>query len=483
MFSMKHLSCQGGLFCLLLAVLYLLPLYWPHYFAHDVQRLAQHLLLLFVLPVLGLYLPQAKLSNKNIFLCLLLSLATALAYCHGVVLLEYGLLGLLLLAALLYSRCRVPDHNVYVGVVVLASLQALLALSSLLGSLITWEPLRLFDLSVVYSNYRFLNHAQTVWIPMLFAVLYFCSAQQRKALLLITGLVIFHWVLIFQMGARATTIGLMLAALLTLLLFRAYAWPLVKRFFVLAFLGWCLKILIFDVFLPAVGPPVEDAQMAARLQQLDQPRLQLWHRAWVGIQRSPWLGNGASSFASFEQLQRDIDTEPKLVSAVGAYGAHPHNFYLQIGYEFGLPFLFFCLGTALWLLWRMSRALLAQPAGSRREMGLCLWLGLLAVAIDALFSGNFVMPMAQCWIAVLLGLSLKGYDENRLASEQSSVAFAEPFWRPRRLLFLLMLAAAMTLQGALVWRELPELKVDFENREKIFATGIRNPRFWSHGWH
>ncbi|MCA3168017.1 MAG: hypothetical protein ING22_05620 [Burkholderiales bacterium] len=47
----------------------------------------------------------------------------------------------------------------------------------------------------------------------------------------------------------------------------------------LAALGLVLKLLVFDVLFVALGTPVEDASLAAKLQQIDQPRLQLWHRA------------------------------------------------------------------------------------------------------------------------------------------------------------------------------------------------------------
>jgi O-antigen ligase len=468
-------------FCLLLAVLYLLPLYLPSYLAHDVQRWSQHILLLFVLLVLGLRLPQALLGTKNLSLLVVICLLAAANVYFAPASPEYLLLTLLLLGAVLYSRAQVSKRYIDAAVVVLAAVQAMMALSSVVGSIITSEPLHLLDLSLVYSNYRFLSHTQTVWVPLCFAVLCLYNIE-RRMLLALGGLIVFHWVLIFQLGARASIVGLFTAALLVLLVFGMRAWPLVRRFFMLAALGLVLKLLVFDVLFVALGTPVEDASLAAKLQQIDQPRLQLWHRAWVGIKRSPLLGNGASSFASREQLQLDIATEPTL-APVGAYGAHPHNFYLQLAYEFGLPLTLLFLGAVILLLWRMRAVLQLQKTGSSYQVGLCLWLGLLAVGVDALFSGNFVMPVAQCWIAALFGLSLKWCYENGTKPASYTTAKVGNFWGFRRFFLLLMLGFLMILQGALLWRDLPELKANFDQQEKAFTTGIRNPRFWSYGWH
>ncbi|MCA3148923.1 MAG: hypothetical protein ING18_07535 [Burkholderiales bacterium] len=261
-----------------MALLYVLPLHLQDYTAHDVQRWSQHILLLFVLLVLGLRLPQALLGTKNLSLLVVICLLAAANVYFAPASPEYLLLTLLLLGAVLYSRAQVSKRYIDAAVVVLAAVQAMMALSSVVGSIITSEPLHLLDLSLVYSNYRFLSHTQTVWVPLCFAVLCLYNIE-RRMLLALGGLIVFHWVLIFQLGARATIVGLFSAALLVLLVFGVRAWPLVRRFFMLAALGLVLKLLVFDVLFVALGTPVEDASLAAKLQQIDQPRLQLWHRA------------------------------------------------------------------------------------------------------------------------------------------------------------------------------------------------------------
>jgi hypothetical protein len=94
-----------------------------------------------------------------------------------------------------------------------------------------------------------------------------------------------------------------------------------------------------------------------------------------------------------------------------------------------------------------------------------------------------VSSIAQCWIVALFGLSLKWCYENGTKPGSYTTAKVGNFWGFRRFFLLLMLGFLMILQGALLWRDLPELKANFDQQEKAFTTGIRNPRFWSYGWH
>jgi hypothetical protein len=117
-------------------------------------------------------------------------------------------------------------------------------------------------------------------------------------------------------------------------------------------------------------------------------RLQLWARAWEMVQAHPWVGAGPAHFA---HVARDLP-----------YGAHPHNWVLQVASEWGLPALFFlCAALAL----SISKLLrLRWVVAAKQRDTLTAWLvtgG--AILVDGLFSGLIVMPVSQLWIALYLG--------------------------------------------------------------------------------
>ena len=95
------------------------------------------------------------------------------------------------------------------------------------------------------------------------------------------------------------------------------------------------------------------------------------------IQADPWAGAGPAHFAHYG---RDLP-----------FGAHPHNWVLQIGSEWGLPALV-CLCAALLLSFRR----LSRHGNFASENKLALpaawWVTGTAIVVDGLFSGIILMP-------------------------------------------------------------------------------------------
>jgi O-antigen ligase len=82
----------------------------------------------------------------------------------------------------------------------------------------------------------------------------------------------------------------------------------------------------------------------------DPSRLMLMQSAWLMIQDHPWLGTGLGSF-------RLLYPSYRYLSEAGTAGGWVHNDYLQLWQEAGLPMLLLLLGLAVWVAWRMWRAL------------------------------------------------------------------------------------------------------------------------------
>jgi O-antigen ligase len=161
-------------------------------------------------------------------------------------------------------------------------------------------------------------------------------------------------------------------------------------------------------------------------------------------------------------------------------GAHPHNFILQLGSEWGI------IATVLFLLiscyacqrWFMKIHLFYQA--NRRDEGeslvyLAVTSSILAVAAHSMVTGNFVMPLSQLIIFMVIGWALGIFsgktDEPRPLSTP----------RPSSLiLFSLIIMAVLFVIYAFYPDFIPFRQWIAQTSQQ--NPGILHPRFWSQGY-
>ncbi|MGC9268979.1 O-antigen ligase family protein [Acidiphilium sp.] len=161
--------------------------------------------------------------------------------------------------------------------------------------------------------------------------------------------------------------------------------------------------------LKIVSPPSFDKLVGETSLQIrhfaKSPYGELYTRATVMIEHSPWHGYGFNGFLYFCPEPKFDAGLPALGIgptnlARGACNIHPHNFYLQAAIDAGIGglALFAALNLA-WLL-ALARGMLRQP------MQLGAFIGVLTYAWPLASTDNFaVLPMAG-WLFVMLGLGL-----------------------------------------------------------------------------
>jgi O-antigen ligase len=274
----------------------------------------------------------------------------------------------------------------------------------------------------------------------------------------------FCW--LFFSGGRATLLALAAGAALVLLLFgrRATRWVFVLA--VAAGVGALLNLLLFE-FVPSaldLGRDFFSGDFAARSSaDVGTPRKYLWSLALDYVKESPLLGIGPMHYAA------RVNTE----------AAHPHNFYLQLAAEWGLPFATLTIGAAFLGTFKLARTARSLPEGevADRALGMGLLAALCGIAADAMFSGNFVMPMSQLWIAFAAGLAI-AYAQR--ASPPPLTAHANAV--VRRGLVILLCAASLVaiLRGTLP--EVLDVNAQVEQTRKLVPNPVDTPRLWSHGW-
>jgi O-antigen ligase len=297
------------------------------------------------------------------------------------------------------------------------------------------------QLIVGFDNYRFLNHVQTISLPML--GLMAARMPDRGRRLFWWGVTALWWMLLFLSAGRGTFVGLIVAI--------AIVWGMLHK----AAASWCCSMLLSGLvglvvylFFYAVIPMLRGLEpfglfFAIASRTTENPtsgRLQLWMRTLKMVGEDPWLGAGPLHFAHFgSDLQ---------------ISASPHSWLLQIASEWGLPALFLLCGAlalALLKLWELRKVITAKDQNT-----LTAWLVTgAAILVNGLVSGLIVMPTSQLWIALYVGCAW-GW------TYSFSPAVKTVEFRPTTVRRSLVSLAALLLILAVVhgtWFELKELGI------------------------
>ena len=348
------------------------------------------------------------------------------------------------------------------GSTLYAFLLALLALSPLIKR----TPLDWASLVVGFDNYRFFNHVQTVALPLL-AIAALHAADERTARLgrrVAWFSMIVYWAYAFCSGARGTGLAIAAAMAGATMMAGWRATAQVHRTLILSAIGGAVVYAVIFLLLPAAGllPVGAPAERSLPSLASDSSRLLLWRIAWDDIQALPWLGIGPMHYAHFPN--------PK--------AAHPHNVYLQVAAEWGIPMLVILLALAGRALWRFARAVRGAAESTIRAEGGGLLVACLAFLADGFVSGNFVMPVSQMWIVLCCAWTIAWYRRHGPAT--ASPPPWAPVWHRAAAAALLVSQLWLVVD---VWPEAGDLRAHLAHVQQDIVRNARtSPRFWSDGW-
>jgi O-antigen ligase len=372
---------------------------------HDRQRCVELLVLAFCAAAVALGRRGRGLANVSLPVRLSLAgfftlgLASALAaWSPRHALYEWSSLMLMVMLAIVVSgevaqagRDGLLRIQHCVGAAcLLYSLRVLLMYAAALAS---GYQIDMYGLAIGFSNPRFLNHAQTALLPLLVLL----SLQAPVGSLLRRGwfaLAAFWWALLFVSEARASVLALAAGCAAAFLSCRPQARSFLKFMGLTALAGAVIYITLF-IFLPmlvGLKPVGSVANVVARTAADPASHREfLWALAWRLIVEHPWLGAGPLHFAHYGA---DLQT-----------GAHPHDWVMQIGAEWGVPALLciFCLiGFGARALLR-SAARIAPSDLPNQQVLATFVVAIAAILVDGLFSGVLVMPQSRLAIALVAG--------------------------------------------------------------------------------
>jgi putative inorganic carbon (hco3(-)) transporter len=324
------------------------------------------------------------------------------------------------------------------------------------------------DFTPGFSNIRHFNHVETVGLPLL-ALMYLLTPRGARLRWLWMATAIIWWADLFLTAGRGTMVGIMAACIVLLITRGRSALPMLRTVLMSGLAGAVVYVVFFVLVPKAVGmlPFGELPNMISRsVTDPASGRTFLWKLAVSLIESHPWLGVGPIHFAHYASSLR--------------VGAHPHDWMLQIGAEWGLPALFgLCIALAL-----AARSVLAT--GARIEQGdsannnmLAAWvLAGAALLVDGMVSGVLVMPQSQLTITLFIALAA-GWTWARNPETPRSGSQ----WQGRVLSVVTLLAvAAMVLGTAPQFADKLAKRPQTPAEAKANGTEYGWPRQWMWGY-
>jgi O-antigen ligase len=326
-----------------------------------------------------------------------------------------------------------------------------------------------FDLTPGFNNYRFFNHAQTTALPLL--VLLFALAPRGSRLRWVWLLLAASWwAMLAVTSARGTVAGLAAGCVVALAVRGRHAFAFLKAGALSVLAGAAVYLVLFKWIPVAAGfLPFGDLGRVVERTVADpgSGRQYLWQLAIDLIAAHPLLGAGPLHFAHY--------------GAKLSYGAHPHDWVLQIAAEWGIPALL-CLVVAIG-----AGALALVRAGKRvpdgdlpgQDILAALIVAGAAILVDGLVSGVLVMPQSQLMIVLYIGCAA-GWSR-RLGSAGGTAATVSASSRAGG---AAVLVAAMLALGNGVWPEIVARvrQEPLTAQQEAINHGASWPRLWAQGY-
>lgn len=336
------------------------------------------------------------------------------------------------------------------------------------GGLSLGNRLAVDDFTPNFSNIRFLNHTQTSTLPLL---LMLCCLTPRtsKFRWLWLAVTTYWWLALYATSARGTLMGMAVGCAVVALVARQRAVPYLRVIGLTAISA----VAAYYVLLVAIPPMFGIEGMSAFSDTFNRTaadptsaRTYLWQRALSLIVQHPWLGVGPMHFAHHAGDMH--------------LGAHPHDWLLQIAAEWGVPALLcllIAIGLGLRALVRTGARIPADDTDNQTIFA-ALLVGAVAILVDGLVSGIFVMPQSQLGVALYLGCAL-GWQRHLTPAVPHRVPH-----RAARIVMTASVVAAMVAVVTAVWSDVPARwrDDDLTPAQQAANTGMLSPRLWKAGF-
>jgi len=318
-------------------------------------------------------------------------------------------------------------------------------------------PVGAETLLVGFSNPRFPAQLQVLTIPLLPLALQRASTTFWRVCVAIVAAL--WWMCFIGSGSRTGWIAITVAAM-AMSFFGAEGrrwlkWQLLfaaSGALLWGFLFHWLPALLSMTAAPETGRFSDFASVSARWK--------LWRISVESALERPFVGLGPMHFAYVDNGD----------------GAHPHNFWLQLAAEWGIPAALLVGTVAVGFFARLWRAARVEADPTMKRVGPAIVAAVLAWGIGTLSDGYMVVPTSQAMSTVVLMLAVMWL---RLSLP---AATTPTFGRLAAIISTVFCAIALTVLAMLPATEFGQPT----RREKSWRAEhpgeLMWPRFWQQGW-
>lgn len=329
-------------------------------------------------------------------------------------------------------------------------------LSNYIASLMLGFPVGAETLLVGFSNPRFPAQLETLVIPFLPLAFWSAPGRAWRAALVLVAIVI--WMCLIGSGSRTSWIALASTSLFALWFGReGLGWTRLQLAF--AFGGLILWLSLF-FGVPAMTGTVASVE-TGRFTNFASVghRWELWLISLDNALNRPLLGAGPMHFAYVDN----------------GSGAHPHNFWLQLAGEWGIPATVVVGSVVLGFFARMIKTVRADSDSTSRRLGVSLATALAAWGIGTLTDGYMVIPTSLALSAMVFVLAVAWLRSRDVPPASDSTLLAERVMRG-------LLAVALIAIAVLPATNFGQ-PVERERKWRLERpTEPMWPRFWQQGW-
>jgi O-antigen ligase len=248
-------------------------------------------------------------------------------------------------------------------------------------------PVGAQSLLLNFSNPRFPAQLQALTIPLLPLAARLAPTRFWRVYLI--GVASLWWMCLIGSASRTAWIALTVAALL-IPFFGVEGRRWLKWQLLFALIGAALWIALFHVMPSLLG--IESTPETGRFSEFGSMsgRLRLWQQCIDAALAHPLLGIGPMHFAYINKGE----------------AGHPHNFWLQMAAEWGIPAALLIGGATLALIAALARKIRAQTDAASRGVGIALLAAIIAWSVGTLADGYMVIPTSQAMSAVVFALAM-----------------------------------------------------------------------------
>lgn len=380
---------------------------------HDSQRVGQiYLIIFYTFLFVLLNISAYSKKNRHIFFCFvflgavscLMSEEKIFAFTEMAIFFGSYIMGIVLFHLMKLGAEKNLEKYFFLFLFLSAASLAIYFFMGYISSFFSKTNFDVWDFFNGFSNIRFFGQFMTLLIPVLVAPV-LLRKKWSSAFFCISCIIFF---MLIASGARAALMSLGSVVFIYLFigkLSRGWAFLIIK----ISCIGFIMHYILIDILPKYFQIGVWNNVADRKLTGLSSREL-IWNQAIEMLIQKPFFGFGPMHFANMNNTIAN----------------HPHQFFLQILSEWGIPFflfLFFILIKIIIVVFKELKYFKKIKNNEKKVIYVCLVASIFSSLIQSMVDGVFVMPYTEIVFVFLAAWLASIYFDEDFKDENNKFIF------------------------------------------------------------